>query len=64
MTLDDDDRAMLAGLGFDPDYVEVVEDNSAACGPDDDGPGLDWDDGPKAPPSRRVVSIETTGDRL
>lgn len=31
---------------------------------DDDGPGFDWDDGPEPPPSRRVVTIETTGDRL
>lgn len=31
--LNEDDRVILAGLGFDPDYVEVVEDNSAACQP-------------------------------
>lgn len=55
MTLDEQDRVMLTDLGFDPDYVEVVEDNSAC---------LDWDDGPEPPPGRRVVAIETTGDRL
>jgi len=38
-------------------------------GPDirlDEGPGLEWDwpEPDEAPPSRRVVSIETTGDRL
>lgn len=32
--------------------------------PEDDGPGLDWDDGPEPPPGRRVVAIETTGDKL
>lgn len=31
---------------------------------EDNGRGLDWDDGPEPPPGRRVVSIETTGDRL
>jgi hypothetical protein len=54
MTLDEDDRAILAGLGFDPDYVVVV----------DDWDELYDDDGPELPPSRRVVSIETTGERL
>lgn len=56
MTLDEQDRAMLVELGFDPDYVDLIEDG--------DGPGLDWDDGPEPPPGRRVVAIETTGDRL
>jgi hypothetical protein len=32
--------------------------------PYDDGPGLDWDDGLEPSPSRRVVTIETTGERL
>lgn len=32
--------------------------------PWDDRPGLDWDDGPEPPPSRRVMTIETTGERL
>ena len=31
----------------------------------DDGPGLDWSEGPdEPPPSRRVATIETTGDVL
>jgi hypothetical protein len=42
-------------------------DDLAGLHPDDldgDGPGLDWDDGPEPPPGRRVVAIETTGERL
>lgn len=47
----------------DEDYGDDVT-SGLVDGGDDDGPGLDWDDGPEPPPGRRVKTIETTGDRL